>query len=209
MKITNVSSFAKKMQIMKKPHTIILIFGIVLVLFGAAILADQLVSQKTGADITLPKNISKVDLSKIKSNKPLISGFPVNIQIPSLAMNIPVIPGYYYPKSQQWTLSLSDVQYATITPEPNNLEGDTFLYGHYRPAVFAYLHHISLGASAIVTTSNNHTFYYTLNSINIVNPSDSSGIFTYKGTPILTVQTCTGLFFQNRELFNFNLVRVV
>lgn len=183
--------------------------GVILVLFGGLTLIDQIMSQRTTVGITPPLKSSRVNLSKIKSSTPIISGYPVSVQIPSLDINVPVIPGYYYPKTQTWTLSLSDAQYATMTPQPNNLEGKTFIYGHYRPAVFAFLHHIALGASATVSTANGHTFYYQLKSINVVNPTNTADIFTYYGPPVLTVQTCTGLFFQNRELFNFTLVKVV
>jgi LPXTG-site transpeptidase (sortase) family protein len=137
-----------------------------------------------------------------------IEGEPVELLIPSLNMDLPIIPGYYDAHAQIWTLTLSEVQYATVTPEPNNLEGNTFLYGHYRQAVFARLHTIPSGAQAIVKTSNGHTFYYQLASIRTTNPGDDS-VFTYRGKPILTIQTCTGLFFQYRQFYTFNLQKVV
>jgi LPXTG-site transpeptidase (sortase) family protein len=140
--------------------------------------------------------------------KATLEGQPDNISIPSLNMSLPVINGYYNKVTEQWNLTLNEVQYATITPPPNNAGGNTFFYGHYRPEVFAYLHLIKIGAQAIVTTTNGHTFTYQLATINVVSPTDDS-LFAYQGPPILTVQTCTGLFFQNRELFVFNLVGAV
>ena len=137
-----------------------------------------------------------------------IEGQPNHITIPSLHMSLPVINGYYSTYTKEWTLTLSEVQYATITPPPNNASGNTFLYGHYRPEVFYYLHNIAIGADAIVTTTNGHTFTYQLTKVTVVNPNDDS-LFTYKGPPILTLQTCTGAFFQYRQLFTFKLIEAV
>jgi LPXTG-site transpeptidase (sortase) family protein len=76
------------------------------------------------------------------------------------------------------------------------------LYGHYRPEVFARLQLIKPGSEAIITTDNGYKFYYKLDHVNIVDPNDTS-LFTYQGTPELTIQTCTGSFFQKRQLFTF------
>ena len=137
-----------------------------------------------------------------------IEGEPNHITIPSLNMSLPVINGYYSTYTKEWTLTLSEVQYATITPPPNNYSGNTFFYGHYRPEVFYSLHKIAIGADAIVSTTNNHTFTYQLTKVTVVNPNDDS-LFNYKGAPILTVQTCTGTFFQFRQLFTFKLIEAV
>jgi LPXTG-site transpeptidase (sortase) family protein len=122
-------------------------------------------------------------------------------------MSLPVINGYYYPATKQWTLTLSDVQYATITPPPNNASGNTYLYGHYRSEVFARLHDIKIGANAVIDTTNGHVFTYQLESVRSTVPTDDS-LFHYQGPPILTIQTCTGTFFQYRQLFTFKLVSV-
>jgi LPXTG-site transpeptidase (sortase) family protein len=138
-----------------------------------------------------------------------IAGNPTSISIPSLNINLAVTPGYYDTESQQWTLTTNKVQFATITAQPNNLSGNTFMYGHARTNIFGSLPKIKAGAQAVVTTSNGHTFYYTLSSTRIVNPADSDSVFNYQGKPILTLQTCVGLLYQSRELLTFNLDRVV
>ena len=138
----------------------------------------------------------------------LIQGEPDELIIPSLNMDLKIIPGYYNARTGTWTLSLSEVQYATITPEPNNLSGNTFLYGHYRSAVFARLHSIQAGAQAIVKTTNGHALYYQLSGIRTTDPNDDS-VFEYSGPPILTIQTCTGVLFQYRQLFTFTLLEAI
>jgi len=138
-----------------------------------------------------------------------ITGVPTSLSIPSLNINLAVIPGYYDANSQAWTLTTDKVQFATPTAQPNNAAGNTFLYGHARTNVFGSLPKIRAGAQAVVTTSNGHTFYYTLSSTRVVDPSDSDSVFNYQGKPILTLQTCVGLLYQNRELLTFNLEQVV
>ena len=137
-----------------------------------------------------------------------IEGNPVRLDLPSLGLSLAVINGFYNTTTQTWTLTSDKVQYATITPPPNNDSGNTFLYGHYRSGVLATLHIIKPGAQAIITTDNGHTFTYTFVSSQVTDPNDDS-VFTYKGAPILTIQTCSGLFFQNRQFFTFTLTKVV
>ena len=142
------------------------------------------------------------------TSTPVVSGEPTALSIPSLDINLQITPGVYNAKTRQWTLTTDKVQYAVMTPQPNNQGGNTFLYGHYRKGVFATLHNIKPGSEAIITTSNGKTFTYVLESSRVVSPEDSQGIFDYQGKPILTIQTCTGAFFQNRQLFTFDLKSV-
>jgi LPXTG-site transpeptidase (sortase) family protein len=138
--------------------------------------------------------------------KATLSGFPAHISIPSVDISVDIDPGYYNTKSQEWSLSLTKAEYATITPLANNGGGNTFIYGHNRWAVFYKLLKVQPGDQAIVTTTNNHTFTYQMTSERDTKPTDTS-LFTYKGPPILTLQTCSGFWYQNRSLFVFKLVQ--
>jgi len=137
----------------------------------------------------------------------LISGQPVHLSIPSQGISLDVIDGYFNSKTGNWTLTTDKAQYATTTALPNNESGNTFIYGHNRWEVFYHLPRVQLGDEAIITTDNNHTFTYKLSSVKTTDPTDTS-LFDYKGPPILTLQTCTGLYYQNRALFTFQLVGV-
>lgn len=185
---------------------IITVLGAALLIGGAVSLTMIIRSRESNLVVTPAATTAVRAAPKpAAQNSGYIGGTPVRIQIPSLNIDLAVIPGYYNAKSQTWTLTTNKVQYATITPEANNQAGNTFLYGHYRSNVFANLHRIQSGASAIITTDNGHKFTYTLSAVHVVSPSDSASVFNYQGAPILTVQTCTGLFFQNRQLFTFDL----
>lgn len=140
--------------------------------------------------------------------KASVSGEPTHIEVPSVNISIDIEPGYYNQKSQTWTLSLTKAEYAAMTPMPNDAGGNTFIYGHNRKGVFNQLLNVKSGDQAIVTTSNGHTFTYVMKSRHDTNPTDSS-LFNYQGPPILTLQTCSGFWYQNRSLFVFDLQKVV
>jgi len=135
-----------------------------------------------------------------------IYGYPKRLLIPSLNMDLQVIPGEYNPNTHAWTLTRDKVQYAVMTAQPNNDNGNTLIYGHYRREVFSRLRFVAPDAEAIVITDNGYKFVYKFKSFKVVQPSDGT-IFKYKGKPQLTLQTCTGVFFQNRQLFDFDFVR--
>jgi sortase (surface protein transpeptidase) len=140
--------------------------------------------------------------------KPVISGHPVSISVPSVRINdVSVVDGNFNAKTQEWTLGLHVAQWGVMTPQPNDTAGNTYIYGHYRPEVFAYLHIIKPGAEAILTTDNGYRFVYTFDRSIDVDPSDTS-LFNYQGPSILTIQTCSGSWFQNRQLFTFTFNRV-
>ena len=130
------------------------------------------------------------------------TGQPVAISIPSLNINLQVIPGVYNKNNGEWTLTLDKAQFAEPSVTPNDVTGNTLIYGHYRPQVFAYLHLIKPGAQTVITTSNGYKFTYTYQSSEAFNPTDTS-IFSYQGPPRLTIQTCSGAFMQNRQMYFF------
>ncbi len=133
----------------------------------------------------------------------VVSGKPIRLQILSLGIDLPIVDGVYNAKSQKWTLSNDKVHYATMTALANNTQGNTFLYGHNKKGVFNTLNRITLDAEAIITTDNGHTFTYTFRGALETVPTDDS-LFRYEGKPILTIQTCSGAKYQNRQLFTFD-----
>jgi LPXTG-site transpeptidase (sortase) family protein len=133
----------------------------------------------------------------------VISGKPVRLQIPSLNIDLPIVDGQYNAKRQTWTLSNDKVHYAAMTAPANNAQGNTFLYGHNKKGLFNTLNRIQLNAEAIITTDNDHTFTYTFEGALETVPTDDS-LFHYDGKPILTIQTCSGTWYQNRQLFTFD-----
>lgn len=141
------------------------------------------------------------------TSAPLITGTPDRIAVPAVNINLKIIPGYYDPASQSWNLSLTDAQWGVMTARPNNKSGNTFIYAHARKNVFLDLPKVKPGDEAIVSSDNGHTFTYRFISSVETAPTDTS-LFDYKGKPILVLQTCSGLWYQYRQLFTFDLVKV-
>lgn len=187
---------------MKLSHTLRLIALLLIVssLIGLVPLSLAWVKNKHAVAQRQNQTMQTVQL---QSSPALITGQPIKISIPSLHIDLPIIPGYYNAKSGAWTLTLNKAQFATPSVTPNNMTGNTLIYGHYRPEVFAYLHLIKTGAQAIVTTDNGYEFSYTFESTMPLDPTDTS-IFAYKGTPRLTVQTCSGAYMQHRQMYYFH-----
>lgn len=170
---------------------------------GWPVLQPALKGAQTGA---VQGSSRALDTSEPTINEiPLIKGEPTHITFPSVDTSVDVAPGYFDAGSNSWTLSKDKAHFATVSDEPNNKTGNTFIYGHNRWAVFTKLLDLKVGDQATLTTANGHTFTYTLRDIVDIQPNDTSYLNTHK-SPILTVQTCSGLWYENRRMFTFDLV---
>jgi len=134
----------------------------------------------------------------------LVTGHANAISIPSVSINLPVIDGFYDAKTGEWTLTNDKAQFATPTANPNNLMGNTFIYGHALTVVFGRLTLMKPGAEAFITTDNGYTFRYKFVETYATQPTDTS-VLHYQGPPVLTLQTCSGSFWQNRQMYVFSL----
>lgn len=183
--------------------------GLILIFTGLVLGYGPLLERKKNAEVQQPVTTITAAPPVAPTSATLpIEGTPVRIQIPSLNIDLPVINGYYNARDGSWTLTNTKAQYATITPKANNTQGNTFIYGHRLANVFGHLSQIKTGASVIITTDNNHAFTYVYRDSHETNPNDDS-LFHYKGPSILTLQTCSGTWDQNRRLFTFDFKGVV
>lgn len=184
--------------------TICLLF----ILAGLALAYEPFIKKQPEAQTYVQSQTVQVlsESSETPVQTELIKGRPIKIEIPSLGINLSVIEGYYNSADKSWTLTNDKAQYAAITPLANNQSGNTFIYGHRLPQVFGNLSKIKPGDSVKLYTENGHTFEYSFKSARETNPQDSS-LFRYQGPAILTLQTCSGLWDQNRTLYSFELVR--
>lgn len=180
--------------------------GVVL-LVGAAILGTEYyLSVKTQQE-AVARALSATTATPAKTvtiTPQAISGTPVKIEIPSVGISQPVDPGYYDPSTGKWTLSYHAVYWASMTAPVNSQTGNTFIYGHDVSQIFGNLLKAQTGAKAIVTTANGYQFTYTLKSSKAYAPNDTSAI-QQTDTPQLTVQTCSGSWYQYRQMFTFTL----
>jgi LPXTG-site transpeptidase (sortase) family protein len=158
--------------------------------------------QRTAIASSLP-----VEVAAEEPSKPILTGKPVRIVIPDVEIDLPIDEGRYNPADQSWSLSGYHAQYAMLTPLANNDNGNTFIYGHNNKYVFGPLKRINPGAIAKVYTDNNRVFSYTFQSTYAVTP-DNTSILYYQGPSMLTVQTCSGAWNEQRQMYVFKFDKV-
>lgn len=145
--------------------------------------------------------------------KKIVSGKPVRIVIKEadngLNIDLPVVDGVYDEQSASWSLSEQSAHYALVSVPANDTAGNTFIYGHSSKYVFGYLLaiHENAGATAQVYTANGHVFSYSYSGSAQLDPGNTS-VFSDKGPPRLTVQTCSGNFYEYRQMFYFTFQKV-
>jgi len=161
-----------------------------------AVQASGIISQ-----LTPEVAISKTDIDQI------IAGKPSNISLPSQGIDLAVADGEYNQKTGEWTLTKDKAHFAVISRNPNNYSGNTFIYGHNTDKVFKRLQSVKTDDIAQINTENGYRFTYKYRRSVEVSPRDTS-IFSYEGPAILTLQTCSGLWDQSRQLLTFDLEKV-
>lgn len=135
------------------------------------------------------------------------TGRPAVVIIPSLGLLVSLEAGIYNPETHSWNLSTVNGQYAKASAQPNLYGGNTVLYGHNSRRIFGRLPQLAPGAQVILETDNHLKFYYQLSGVEEVQPTDVS-VLNYRGTPILTIQTCSGNWNERRQMFRFSLQRL-
>lgn len=141
----------------------------------------------------------------IIAKQPKFKGKPVSIVVPRLGINLAIVDGTYNTGTDSWTLTDDKAQFATMTDQPNDLRGNTFIYGHNTDQVFAKLSSLGAGDVAQVVTQNGHTFNYIYSDQQSVQPNNTAILNDKPTSPRLTLMTCEGIFSQTRRIMYFNL----
>jgi LPXTG-site transpeptidase (sortase) family protein len=193
---------------MKKILPILLIIiSAALIVGGAFILNGYAISERVQAEaVAAAQNTPAMAVDQAPIAPEAVQGIPVHIEVPQVKVNIGVEKGYYNAKNGKWTLSDTSAFYGTMTAPANSESGNTFIYGHNADDIFGPLRDAQVGMKAIVTTDNGYRFYYTLQSFKAVSPNDVSLIQATQA-PTLTLQTCSGTWYQFRTLYTFTLDR--
>lgn len=183
------------------------IVGFSIVLAGLALGTLSLLSYSSWNKVTGEPVVRSSQVTTQPNEPPLITGKPVRIQVPSVSIDLSVVPGKYYPATQSWDLSVTHAHFGEMTEQPNNKQGLTFIYAHARKGLFESLPNIKAGETVQITTDNGHVFTYAFRYSTIVDPTETH-LLDYEGKPVLVLQTCTGLWWQNRQLFTLDFAGV-
>lgn len=182
--------------------------GLSILLFsaGVAIAAPIGISwvEQHQALATTSNQIVKISKSPINDAQTLVKGTPRHVNVPSLGIDVTVSDGVYNARTAEWTLNESSAFYATPTDPVNSQAGNTLIYGHNSEIIFGKLLKIQPNAEVTVTTDNGYVFTYVYTSTEAVKPTDTHSLM-YSGKPRLTLQTCSGIWNQTRQMFYFDL----
>lgn len=153
---------------------------------------------------------NSIYLQKIEhKQEPILSGQPVELEIPRFNLKLSIKNGGYDKIRQDWILDWQSAYYAPETALPGNQPGHTLIYGHDIPEVFKPTKQLTHGDQLIITTSNNIKLEYYFIGYENVKPNNISVLQKMSSRPELTLMTCDGAFSQNRRLMNFNYLRVL
>jgi LPXTG-site transpeptidase (sortase) family protein len=148
-----------------------------------------------------------VEVAAEQASKQILTGKPVRIIISDIGIDLPIDEGRYNEADQSWSLSGYHAQYAMLTSLANDEHGNTFIYGHNNKYVFGPMKHINQGSVASIYTDNNKIFSYIFQSTYAVTPENTSVLY-YEGPSILTVQTCSGAWNEQRQMYVFKFIDV-
>ena len=137
--------------------------------------------------------------------KHVIQGPPARVQVDRLGVDLPISEGVYNAETGEWTLNETDAFFATMTDQPNDTKGSTFIYGHNRRSVFAPLADIQAGDTVRILTANGHTFTYTYARDASVTPDTINILYEHPEPPQLVLMTCEGAFSATRRIMYFTL----
>ena len=154
-----------------------------------------------------PASVTSLEVVSSVSMRDQISGKPTRILVPALQIDNQVENGVYDGASHTWNLSNNNAHHAETSAPANAEGGNTFIYGHNSRQIFVRLPTLPIGGQAILETASSTKFYYQLESISEVQPSDVA-VLDYSGPPILTIQTCSGNWNEKRQMFRFKLLHV-
>jgi LPXTG-site transpeptidase (sortase) family protein len=189
-------------------HKSLLFISILLCSVGVAIVAplgSSWLDEQQALSAAAATNQTFVPVQPALSDPAISKGLPRQLSVPSLNIHVAVTDGSYNTKTGQWTLSDNSASYATITTPVNSASGNTFIYGHATNTIFGNLPHIKNGAQVMVTTDTGYEFTYVYQSRETVKPTDVIALEYSGAKPRLTLQTCSGIWNEARQMFYFEL----
>lgn len=122
------------------------------------------------------------------------SVFPVGLKIPSLKVDLPIIPSVI--KNGQWEATTTGVSYLSSSPIPGDT-GNSILYGHNWPNLLGPLIHARPKDLIEIIYSDNSRQVFEIEYTVIVSPEETHVLLPSKDKRI-TLYTCTGFMDSKR-----------
>jgi len=172
---------------------------------GALVTPSAVANQPESQAMTSERpKLAQVDGAALVQ-KVKVTGQAQRIVIPTANIDLPIVEGIYDAGKQDWTVSKTAANYATITPALNNIEGKTVIYGHATQQVFGRIKGLKQGDEVTVHATNGRAFKYTVTEERNVVPTDVSVFSQLSGEPGLVLITCDGAWSEQRKIIFLRL----
>jgi LPXTG-site transpeptidase (sortase) family protein len=156
--------------------------------------------------VSMVAEIAEAKLDNRAQSK--IQGMPTRIIIPSLSIDLPVVPQSYNNATKTWPVSPTNANYASNTAQVNNTSAETLIYGHNNHRVFGPVLNMKQGDIVYVYTDNNHVFKYSYQNSQDITPTKLSIFDDMAKAPAgLKLITCDGPNFEYRHLMSLKLLQ--
>jgi LPXTG-site transpeptidase (sortase) family protein len=125
---------------------------------------------------------------------PYTNSMPTRISIPTIGVDLPVIPSKIV--RGKWEETTIGVSYIAKSPIPGEI-GNSILYGHNWPTLLGDLPLVKPGDKITIAYQNTKPRRFTVVFINIVSP-DTTSVLLPTADRRITLYTCTGFLDSKR-----------
>lgn len=130
------------------------------------------------------------------------SFIPVELRIASIGKNISLVKGFYSQSNTDWTLSDVEAQYIAYEQSKS-----FYIYGHNSTYIFGDLPQLQQGDQVSLVSLNNIVRKYAFTDKKTVTPYEVDVLNIQGKDPQLILQTCSGWYGQNRDVYYFVSVK--
>lgn len=123
------------------------------------------------------------------------SDIPVRLRLPSLSLDLAVIPAYK--TDSRWPTTSRGISYLASSPLPGDI-GNSIFYGHNWVHILGQLKNSQINDPLIIVYSDGRTKNFSVTEVKTVGPN-ATEILDPAAVPQITLYTCTG-FLDTRRL---------
>jgi LPXTG-site transpeptidase (sortase) family protein len=157
--------------------------------------AGYLLAQRYGLTLYFENYQPPVSVS---SPKTALSNIPVRLRLPSVSIDLLVVPAYK--TDSRWPTTTKGVSYLASSPLPGD-PGNSIFYGHNWTRILGNLKNSQAGDPLIIGYSDGSSKTFTVTRVETVGPN-AVEILDSTDFPQITLYTCTG-FLDTRRLVVF------
>jgi LPXTG-site transpeptidase (sortase) family protein len=165
---------------------LLIILGAITIIFSGYLYWQRTSPQRLTFNLGLiPNTVASASAS---------ASMPVEIIIPAINLDLPVIPANL--RDKYWDATTKGVSYLSSSPIPGT-KGNSILYGHDWPNLLGNIHKLKPGQTISIKSANRKVNDFIIHTTAIVSPDDVSILAPSENAKI-TLYTCMGFFDDRR-----------